>query len=154
MKVTMSRDWQGILDAQIELYGRISRAHDNLKKSGLAKLTVGVVEARLEGLEANWAKFEAQHEKLRGAPREVVEAHDYKAQDIPELAEETFLQQKGIFKDLIQTAKAQETATTAKEQTTETVSKERTTLSRIQLSSFSGKYEDWPSFREDRKSVV
>lgn len=43
----MPRESEGILRAQFELHGRIARAFDNLKKSGAAKMTVGLVEARL-----------------------------------------------------------------------------------------------------------
>lgn len=37
----------GLVRSQAELYGRISRAYENLKKTSATKLTLGVVQARL-----------------------------------------------------------------------------------------------------------
>lgn len=87
----MSREFDGFVRSQAELFGRISRAYENLKKTSSTKLTLGVVEARLQNLEANWAKFEAQHDKLLASPEARAEI-DYFKQDIPALAEEAFLQ--------------------------------------------------------------
>lgn len=50
---------EGLIRGQHELYGRITRAFDNLKNTGAANITLGLVEARLQALESNWAKFEA-----------------------------------------------------------------------------------------------
>lgn len=55
---------EGLIRGQHELFGRIARVFDNLKKAGTANITLGLVESRLQSLEANWSKFEAQHERL------------------------------------------------------------------------------------------
>ncbi|KMQ87530.1 hypothetical protein RF55_13162 [Lasius niger] len=60
----MSKDMECIVRTQFEFFGRISRSHENLKKSGAANITVGLIEARLGALESNWEKFEANHEDL------------------------------------------------------------------------------------------
>jgi len=60
----MSKDIECIVRTQFELFGRISRANENLKKSGAANITVGLLEARLGSLASNWEKFEANHENL------------------------------------------------------------------------------------------
>ncbi|CAL1672724.1 unnamed protein product [Lasius platythorax] len=61
----MNRKIERLLNDQADLYGRISRAIDNLKKTGAAKITEGIFEARLQALETNWAKCESNHEKVK-----------------------------------------------------------------------------------------
>ncbi|XP_024875256.1 uncharacterized protein LOC112456750, partial [Temnothorax curvispinosus] len=147
-------EMEGLIRSQNELHGRIARAYENLKKAGGARLTMGLVNARLQALESNWNKFEEQHGKLLLMPPDVLAATDYKEQDLPALVEETFLTQKGMFLDVLLSHKAREEAA-AKNETSETATTtNRTTLPRIQLPEFSGKYEDWPSFRDLFHSLI
>ncbi|XP_071575454.1 uncharacterized protein [Temnothorax nylanderi] len=137
---------EGLLRAQSELYGRISRAYENLKNAGLAKITMGMVEARLQALEANWAKFAEHHERLLTMSPEVLTELEYKKQDVPMLAEEAILNQKASFLDLLRSMKTREAA--------KTETPEATPLPRIQLPHFSGRYENWPSFRDLFHSII
>jgi len=113
------------------------------------------VEARLQGLEANWAKFDAQHDKLL-AHREAIIGSDYVKQDLPSLTEEAYMQQKGALLDLVRSLKAKEPTVATSESTgAETAAPvARTTLPRIQLPHFSGNYEDWPAFRDLFRSII
>jgi len=74
---------------------------------------------------------------------------EYMKQDVPALAEEAYLVNKGLLLDLKSAlhAKVPAPAETAKPTA-------RTTLPRIQLPTFSGKYEDWPAFRDLFKSII
>lgn len=101
----MNREVEGLINLQTDLHGRISRSYENLRKTGSAKITLGVVEARLQALDANWAKFEAHNEKLHSTYRQAIAEHDYIRQDLPALAEESFLLQKGMFLDLFRSMK-------------------------------------------------
>ncbi|XP_024885965.1 uncharacterized protein LOC112463685, partial [Temnothorax curvispinosus] len=150
----MPIDTETLIRSQTELHGRISRAYENLKKSGTTKVTLGVAEARLQGLESNWAKFEAQHESIFDTPWERIKELDYVKQSVFALAEEAYLHQKGIFLDLVRSLKAKEDAasSTAGQETATVTS--RTALPRIQLPEFTGKYEDWPAFRDLFLSIV
>lgn len=140
-----------------EAYGRISRAYENLRKSG-SKVKLGTVESRLQTLECNWAKFESHHDKMvMGVSSDTLAALDYSRQGIQELAEEAFLQQKSQFLDHIRELKSQDKVRDAEsnERSIDTTSpKPRTTLPKIQLPQFSGKYEDWPSFRDLFESII
>ncbi|GAB1866401.1 hypothetical protein CAJAP_07480 [Camponotus japonicus] len=89
----MSREVEVLADAQVELYRKISRTVENLRKLGSAKITLGAVESRLQSLETNWAKFDAQDDRLF-VHREVLAGHDYYKLDVPALAEEAYLNQK------------------------------------------------------------
>ncbi|XP_024883926.1 uncharacterized protein LOC112462412, partial [Temnothorax curvispinosus] len=150
----MPIDTETLIRSQTELHGRISRAYENLKKAGTTKVTLGVAEARLQGLESNWAKFEAQHESIFDTPWERIKELDYVKQSVFALAEEAYLHQKGIFLDLVRSLKAKEDAasSTAGQETATVTS--RTALPRIQLPEFTGKYEDWPAFRDLFLSIV
>ncbi|KAL6418613.1 hypothetical protein ACFW04_011959 [Cataglyphis niger] len=147
----MSRETDSTMRTQMELYGRIARAYENLRKSGSANITIGLVEARLQALEANWAKFEFNHDKL-GASWESLRDTDYVKKDMLALAEEAYLTQKGMFLDALRRFRfAERTEAPAAEASPQPP---RTTLPRIQLPQFSGLYEDWPSFRDLFHSLI
>ncbi|KAL6417918.1 hypothetical protein ACFW04_012448 [Cataglyphis niger] len=147
----MSRETDSTVRTQMELYGRIARAYENLRKSGSANITIGLVEARLQALEANWAKFEFHHDKL-GASWESLRDTDYVKKDMLALAEEAYLTQKGMFLDTLRRLRsAERTEAPAAEAPSQSP---RTTLPRIQLPQFSGLYEDWPSFRDLFHSLI
>ncbi|KAL6418459.1 hypothetical protein ACFW04_012071 [Cataglyphis niger] len=140
----MSRDTDSTMRTQMELYGRIARGYENLRKSGSANISIGLVEARLQALEANWVKFEFNHDKL-GTSWEALRDTDY-VKDMLALTEEAYLTQKGMFLDALRRLRsAERTEAPAAEAPSQPP---RTTLPRIQLPQFSGLYEDWPSFRD------
>ncbi|XP_070516636.1 uncharacterized protein [Cardiocondyla obscurior] len=148
----MSLEPDGLVRAQGKLLGRISWAHDNLKKSGAAKTTLGILEARLGGLESNWAKFEANHQKILNSTK-ADEDLDYLKLGTLAKAEEAFLQQRTIFLDLLRSHKAKEREMETKE-TEGAKALCRAARTQIQVPTFSGKYEDWPAFRDLFSSVV
>ncbi|EZA50544.1 hypothetical protein DMN91_012115 [Ooceraea biroi] len=156
----MSLDMDSLIRTQNDILNRILRAYDNLKKIGTSKLTQGIVEARLQALEANWAKFDSNHESLLTFPSETLASLDYTSQDIPAQAEEAYLQQKGKFLDVQRTLRAMDVSTSfmpASSATTASApssSASRITLPQIQLPQFSGKYEDWPAFRDLFLSII
>ncbi|XP_029673019.1 uncharacterized protein LOC115241413 [Formica exsecta] len=131
----MNKDREPTVRSQSDLYGRIARAYENLRKSGSANITIGLAEARLQALEANWAKFEFQHDKLL-EHWEALSDSQYVKTDMPTLAEEAYLTQKGMFLDTLRRLRAAER--------TETPT----------IGTFSGLYEDWPSFRDLFHSLI
>jgi len=152
----MTKESEGILRAQYELHGRIARAYDNLRKSGVANITVGLVEARLQTLESNWSKFEANHSRLMAAYWEVLERHEYVQDDFLAPVEETYLDQKGLFLEVLRKTKAAHDVAPAVAPVEASTSSptHRTTLPRIQLPPFFGLYQDWPSFRDLFSSII
>ncbi|KMQ84766.1 hypothetical protein RF55_17162, partial [Lasius niger] len=152
----MSKEVEPIVRTQFDLYGRISRAYENVKKAGAANITIGLVEARLQALEANWAKYEANHERLSANYWDLLSGHDYLKKDMMSLTEEAYLTQKGL---LLESLRVQRMQLAADVPTVNVVappapSPPRTTLPRIQLPQFSGLYEEWPSFRDLFNSLV
>ncbi|XP_070172246.1 uncharacterized protein [Polyergus mexicanus] len=150
----MNKDKEPTVRSQSDLYGRISRAYENLRKSGTGNITIGLAEARLQALEANWAKFEFQHDKLL-EHWDALSESTYVKTDMPTLAEEAYLTQKGMFLDTLRRLRAAERTETPDFGPVPSPSHPaRTTLPRIQLPQFSGLYEDWPSFRDLFHSLI
>lgn len=149
----MEREIEDLVQGQQELHGRISRAVDNLKKMGQANITPGAVQSRLASLDSCWSKFEAQHETLRTVHREAIKKTDYFRKDYIGIVEETYLTQKGLLLDYAARL-AQQSAPATSTSTRADSSSPRTTLPRIQLPQFSGKFEDWPAFRDLFQSII
>ncbi|XP_025270835.1 uncharacterized protein LOC112639871 [Camponotus floridanus] len=148
----MSRKAELTITAATDLYGKIARTHENLMKLGAAKITVGAVEARLQSLERYWTKFDAHNDELLNYLDQVADS-EYIRLDIPALAEEAYLANKGLLLDLLRNLKTEEkeAGTRGSEPSSQAP---RTTLPRIQLPHFSGKYEDWPAFRDLFQSLI
>ena len=88
-----------LLADQIALYHRLSRVYDNLKKKGVANMTEGSVQARLELLTSLWEQFSKQHSVLVKGNTAEVSMHEYFTKDGFALGEESFLDQKGYLLD-------------------------------------------------------
>ncbi|XP_070158838.1 uncharacterized protein [Polyergus mexicanus] len=149
----MSKEMEATINLQFDLYGRIARSYENLKKVGSAQYTIGLVEARLQALESNWGKFDTQHDKLLSTHREVLSGHEYLKKDMQSLTEEAYIAQKSMFLDILRSLKDKVGATTPAV-SANPVQTSRTTLPRIQLPQFSGRYEEWPSFRDLFNSLI
>jgi len=142
---------EDIIQSQRELHGRIARAVENLKKLGQANITAGAVQTRLAGLEKCWATFEAQHALLRAQHREEIYKHEYMKKDYASIVEEAYYQNKGTLLDYAARFPSPATATFASGNGTVP---HRTTLPRIQLPPFTGKYDEWNSFRDLFTSII
>ncbi|XP_029176332.1 uncharacterized protein LOC114944532 [Nylanderia fulva] len=145
-------DTATIITNATALYGKISRAYNNLRKLGEANITLGAVEARLLNLDKLWEKFDAMNDILAERVNEI--KHDvYAKQDIPSLGEESYLVNKGLMLEMRRTLQKKERAAASATSETST-SAPRTTLPRIQLPTFTGRYEDWPAFRDLFVSLI
>lgn len=102
----MNPEMQAIVDSVIELYGKISRTHENLMKLGASRVTLGAIDARLQNLEKYWSKFDALKDRL--LDHLSLLTHHYMKRDIPSLAEEAYLTNKGMLLDLRRVLQAKE----------------------------------------------
>ncbi|XP_070519758.1 uncharacterized protein [Cardiocondyla obscurior] len=127
----MSKSYEALIHAQVELYGRISRAVENLRKIGAANITTGAVETRLQLLDSNWAKFEAAHDELCTSHWKEIESHAYIKDGTFAEAEESYITQRTAFLDYLNEAKKTDT-----ERDIATQAVARRQLPRIQLPEF------------------
>ncbi|KMQ82563.1 hypothetical protein RF55_22550, partial [Lasius niger] len=105
-------------------------------------------------LENHWAKFEEQHRILSTVHKDAVKNLDYKKKDYVSIVEETYLVQKGVLLDYSALLARQNQPAEAPTSPRATPTPSRSTLPRIQLPQFSGKYEDWPAFRDLFQSII
>lgn len=128
-----------IIRMQFDLYERIARLNENIKKSSFANITIGIVQARLEAVEAYWAKFKTQHDKLVATSWEDLSGHDYLKKNIYALTEE-YLSQKAMFLDVLRILKSKASVEAP------AAGANLFQPPRIILPQFSGLYENGPSF--------
>ncbi|XP_071580864.1 uncharacterized protein [Temnothorax nylanderi] len=150
----MSLDQSAMLNSQHELYVRISKAVDNLKKMGQANINLSAIETRIRILDDHWAKFESQHDLVRACYKDRYAESEYAKSDLLDLAESAYVLQRSVLSEQAKRFKAAAAPTSvpASEQGSERAPK--TSLPRINLPHFSGAYEDWPSFRDLFQSVI
>lgn len=146
----MSMDVWSLIEAQQEIHGRISRCMDNLKKLGTSHISVSSIEARIGIIDSLWKKAEAQHDAIRTGLKDKFNESEYAQSDLIEEIESTYVLQKSLLGEYAEDLRA---ASPAKhDQSRENAVK--TSLPRIKLQTFSGAYEDWPSFRDLFFSVI
>ncbi|XP_046752270.1 uncharacterized protein LOC124415046 [Diprion similis] len=151
------------IDRQSDYIWRISRAVDNLRKLGEAKITYGQVKSRLNTLNSDWNKFQDTHEKIielkagaKSDQLDVIKKCSYFAKDYYGQCKEHSSNSEGTMLDLLESlspataAIAQNAAAT--QTTTAGGSSKR--LPRIELPSFSGNYSDWKPFHDLFTSMV
>ncbi|TGZ36960.1 hypothetical protein DBV15_12864 [Temnothorax longispinosus] len=76
-----------LIAAQHELYARMTRTYDNLKKAGAAKITRALIALPLKVLDTKWEKFERNHEILLKDYGKNLTEHTYLKEDLFEQAE-------------------------------------------------------------------
>ncbi|XP_071578124.1 uncharacterized protein [Temnothorax nylanderi] len=150
----MSLDQSAMLNSQHELFVRISKAVDNLKKMGQANITLSAIETRIRILDDHWAKFESQHDLVRACYKDRYAESEYAKSELLDQAESAYVLQRSVLSEQAKRFKTASASTsfTASEQGSERAPK--TSLPRINLPHFSGAYEDWPSFCDLFQSVI
>ncbi|XP_046478601.1 uncharacterized protein [Neodiprion pinetum] len=150
------------IERQTDLFRRICRTLENLRKLGEAKTTLGQVQSRLDALNSNWLKFQDMHETVdqiriaaKGDQLDAIKRLSYFAKDYYGQCEEQYLNAKGELLDLLGTLKTLSApivpTAVAPQLTTGGASKR---LPRIELPTFSGNYSDWKSFHDLFTSIV
>ncbi|XP_011858557.1 PREDICTED: uncharacterized protein LOC105556094 [Vollenhovia emeryi] len=147
----MGKDLDSAVEDANALHGKISRAYENLMKLGAEKITLGAVEVRLKALEKNWSKFKALNTLIAGHAAEL-EGDPYLTEDTPALAEEAFLTNKGQLRDKQRELTAKLPAAAGASSQEPQFSNHN--LPKLQLPHFSGKFEDWPAWRDLFQSMI
>ncbi|XP_046592949.1 uncharacterized protein LOC124293942 [Neodiprion lecontei] len=151
------------IERQNDYIWRISRAVENLRKLGEAKITYGQVKSRLDALNSSWNKFQENHEKIseikfaaKGDQLDAIKRLSYFAKDHYGLCEEHFLSGEGVMLDLLESLKPAPAATAqaaaAPQDAPAGGSSKR--LPRIELPTFAGSYSEWKPFHDLFSSMV
>lgn len=143
-------DVKFLIEAQHDIYGRLSRCEDNLKKMGASNITLSAVEARITIIDNVWRKVESQHDLIRAGLKDKYNESEYAASDFIDTIESTYIMQRSVLHEYADKLRA--LPPVSRNQDVEYAVK--TSLPRIKLQIFSGSYEEWPSFRDLFSSVV
>ncbi|XP_018407674.1 PREDICTED: uncharacterized protein LOC108783572 [Cyphomyrmex costatus] len=142
-----------LLSAQLQIHGRIARTMENLKKAGAANIGVTMVQSSLSLLESKWKSAEEQHYELVKSFGKALENHEYFTNDFLSEIETVYIQQRAQLLNLERTLSVAASDTEVKPANSDMISL-RNTLPRIPLPQFSGKFEDWPAYRDLFESLV
>ena len=97
----MSDEINVLLTAQSDIHGRMARSMANLKKMGMANITLHAVKTRSALLDQLWTKFEKQHEFIRAHYKEAFDQNEYNTSQFADSAEITYIQQRSLLNDRI-----------------------------------------------------
>ncbi|XP_070531355.1 uncharacterized protein [Cardiocondyla obscurior] len=143
---------EALIEDQRELQGRMSRTVANVKKVGAARRTGPMLASAIVALNKKWDRFEERHDQLRRSHWEALKVHDYHLSSVIDVAEGVYLDQRAEL------LKMQEdlTADRVVDRPPRTVvpAPPRTTLPKIEIPKFSGRFEEWPSFRDLFQTLI
>ncbi|TGZ54740.1 Uncharacterized protein DBV15_12186, partial [Temnothorax longispinosus] len=83
-----------LINSQRDIYGRIARTVENLRKAGAAKILLPLIHSTLSVLEGKWVKFQAQHDRLQAEFGEEFDRSTYNTDDFLSTVETAYIQQR------------------------------------------------------------
>ncbi|XP_075977354.1 uncharacterized protein LOC142977361 [Anticarsia gemmatalis] len=129
----------------------IQKAQTNLKKCPKQRLTEGYVKTRLKCIEEYWETFKQAHYNLtKCTPREQRGVLTYFLHEEYYTYEDMYLCLRGDLVDLISSLESQQKMAEAVNMSTTSQGGQLpfAKLPRIQIPTFSGKYDEWPTFKD------
>lgn len=139
----------------MNLNSRISKAFTNFKKSPRERITDTYVETRLENLEQLWVDFKSEHQCLiQNYDEAELEKTDYIKNDLYEKSEDIYIDYKCELRKNLSKAIRQRASSIAHTSTEGVISSATVKLPKITIPTFSGKYEEWTTFRDLFTSLV
>ena len=138
-----------LLGVQQTLATTIANFVRNTTKAGRAQFTRGFLRGRRECLEKYWETFQENHRQLLGEP--TLQEEVYFSEDAFSAAELAYTVALGfLYDESAKEAGAQSTP----EDVQPAATTRRAHLPRISLPTFSGRAEDWESFRDLFRSLI
>lgn len=127
----------------------------NIKKCPKIRLTKSYIEKRISNVDLYWQKYHQVHSELiKAVPREKRNEFPYFVNDNYMEHEELYVSLVADLKDLMPPETSQSVSTPmlskSENQGTSTLAR----LPKIQLPTFSGRYEEWPSYQDMYVSLV
>lgn len=149
---------ESIINVQRELQKSIDKGFINFKKSPKDRITLEYIETRLENLERDWQLFYKNNTKLNADyKRAEIETSSYVTEDFYDKTEDSYIMYKSCMKTERNKLLAQnivQTNVKVKETVEGESSSSFVKLPKISIPIFSGKYSEWPTFRDLFTSLV
>ncbi|XP_024880733.1 uncharacterized protein LOC112460321 [Temnothorax curvispinosus] len=141
-----------LINSQRDIYGRIARTVENLRKTGTAKILLSLIHSTLSVLEGKWAKFQVQQYRLQAEFGEEFDRSTYNTEDFLSTVETAYIQQRTKLLEYEQKLDEAKVLDGSKSKAGHATF--RNVLPRIQMPEFSEKFEDWPAFRDLFSSML
>lgn len=139
------------VERQQDLFMRIARTVENVKKLGKENVTRHAIDVRVISMDAHWEKFQQNHDKLVTARNDETKSHRYFDDDLYSDCEDAYLNSKAALLTWRDELAGQSKAAEETGNALDTSSGSRCGISRslpkIALPKFSGKYVDWLPFQ-------
>ena len=142
--------FDSLVEVQTDLRSLISRTMTNLKKIGVEKKTRYAIEARIKSLDNNWQKFQTNHETLSLSRNEKTRTHSYFTENAYPKCEEEYFDQAAMLSQELHKLTGR-TGISGDNGQSSAVTQ---SLPKIPLPKFSGKYQEWPPFRDLFRALV
>lgn len=127
----------------------LRKTQTNLKKCSKQRLTKGYIETRLQLIEEYWKTFTSAHQQLlKCVPKDQRETIPYLENEEYYVFEDLYLCLKGDLKDMLISTTAHVSNEVANVINCSGTVEDNVRLPRINLPTFSGFYEDWPTFQD------
>ncbi|XP_045540744.1 uncharacterized protein LOC123722565 isoform X1 [Papilio machaon] len=125
----------------------ITRIYENFKKTPKSRLTEGYVETKMSILQEYWVAFTNNHNSLiRIVTKEQRKSLEYFKNEVFVDCEENYIQGKAAMKNFLQPAHPQSSSIPAIGSPPSM--KQQVKLPNIEVPTFAGNYEDWPTFQD------
>lgn len=147
------KEMEFILDFQSDLFKRLNKNKDNFDKLPKDRITKVYLEGKLEVVEQLWSEFLSGHKELfLNVHSEDLANSTYAKEDIYDQMEELY----SWFKCDLKTSLLKFTSSNDEQGTSQVVhgKNSQVKLPKINIPTFSGKYLEWPTFKDLFKSLV
>ncbi|CAG5007379.1 unnamed protein product [Parnassius apollo] len=140
---------QTLIKIQEDIYNRLSKAKSNFKKSPKDRITKQYVETRLENIQELWSQFTSTHILIIKDDSMDLNSTSYVRNDVYDKTETIYLDLKCELKTILSSLEGD-----IHQQPNKSISNELginnmgVKLPKIVVPTFSGKYTEWPTFRD------
>lgn len=152
MATTMTVEQSSLINMLEEIAVVLQKAQINLKKCPKARLTEGYLKTRLKSIDEYWESFRQAHNNLvKCTPREQRGQVPYFLNEEFYKYEEVYLSIQADLSDLLSLLdrnKVQEQSLSGNTSQSLQGQQSLAKLPRIQLPTFTGRYEDWPAYED------
>lgn len=142
-----------ILESRFDL---IQRAADNAWDDATSTQSRSIIATRIEQLDRDWSKFEAEHENLSRSDCASLREQPYIKNRLFERCREFYIQARGTLQSYLTESDSVRPSTSASFSNPPVISNSghRAMLPRISLPHFAGDYQSWTSFRDLFSSII
>ncbi|XP_041984082.1 uncharacterized protein LOC121736763 [Aricia agestis] len=139
---------EGIIRVQKHIKIQILNDYENFQGSNKGKVTRSHIKVRLESLEKAWSRFEDNNYELIEMG-ELPHDSEYLTDKVFDKIKEVYYEYKGELEDILLKEVIDPTVSSTKVRDTLSIN-----LPTINLPTFSGRYTEWPSFRNLFETLI